>query len=46
MITHAGFLKFEAITEEDKYNDGMDDSTVYNQNMTVDDSISELISLR
>jgi len=29
MITFPGFLKFEEMAEEDKYNDEMDD-TVYN----------------
>lgn len=46
MITDPNFLKFESITEEDKYNDGMDDTTVYNNNTATDDNISELISLR
>lgn len=44
MITFPGFLKFEEMAEEDKYNDEMDD-TVYNQAMT-DENLSELISLR
>lgn len=45
MITDAQFLKYEAVREEDKYNDGMDDTTVYNAAIT-DENLSEMISLR
>lgn len=45
MITIPAFLKFEEMTEDDKYNEELDDTTVYNQAMT-DENLSELISLR
>ena len=45
MITDAQFLKYAAVAEEDKYNDGMDDTTVYNAAIT-DENLSEMISLR
>mgnify|MGYP001101944900 CR=1 FL=1 len=45
MITDATFLKYNAVKEEDKYNDGMDDTTVYNAAIT-DENLSEMISLR
>ena len=45
MITYPAFLKFEEMTEDDKYNEELDDTTVHNQAMT-DENLSELISLR
>ena len=45
MITIPAFLKFEEMTEDDKYNDELDETTVYNAAIT-DENLSELISLR
>lgn len=45
IITDAKFLKYEELKEEEKYNDGMDDTTLYNAAIT-DENLSEMISLR
>ena len=45
MITEPAFLKYDNLQDDDKYTEGMDDTTVYQAAIT-DENISELISLR
>lgn len=46
IITDPNFLNFEALNEKDKYDDGMDDTTIYNMEVMSDANLSDLISLR